>query len=88
MCGGVVVHTDKAADLSLGKDFVAYCDPTDSPERHNFQIYVACLFTDGVDRTRLVRDAWHQKQGIVGNAVGIKRGIGNGEKWHYWFGAS
>ena len=88
VCGGVVVHTDNASDLTLAKDFIAYCDPTDSPERHNFQIYVACVFTDGVDKTRFVRDSWHAKQGIFGNAVGLKRGVGNGETWSYWFGAS
>lgn len=88
VCGGVVVHTDSTSDLTLAKDFIAYCDPTDSPERHNFQIYVACVFTDGVDRTRLVGDAFHRNQGIIGNAVGLKRGIAGGQTWSYWFGAS
>lgn len=89
VCSGVVVHTDEPADLSLAKDYVAYCDPTDSPERHNFQIYVATVYAEGsCDRTRIVKDAWHRQQGIAGNAVGLKRGVKNGERWTYWFGAS
>lgn len=88
VCSGVVVHTDKADDLTLAKNYVAYCDPTDSPERHNFQIYVATVYPDGTDKTRMINDPWHKKQGIVGNAVGMKRGIKNGERWNYWFGAS
>lgn len=88
VCSGVVVHTDNADDLTLAKNYVAYCDPTDSPERHNFQIYVATVYPDGTDKTRMINDPWHKKQGIVGNAVGMKRGIKNGERWNYWFGAS
>ena len=88
VCSGVVLHTEEATDLTLAKDYVAYCDPTDSPERHNFQIYVATVYPDGVDKTRVVKDLWHKKQGIAGNAVGMKRGLKEGERWTYWFGAS
>ena len=88
VCSGMVMHTEESADLTLAKDYVAYCDPTDSPERHNFQIYVATVYPGGVDKTRTVKDALHRKQGIVGNAVGIKRGLKGGEQWTYWFGAS
>lgn len=88
VAGGFVVHTDDSDDLVLAKDYMAYCDPTDSPSRHNFQIYVAAVFPDGIDRTRMLKDAWHRKQGIVGNAVGIKRGLKSGERFDYWFGAS
>lgn len=38
VAGGLVVHTSALEDLTLGKDFIAYDDPTDSYERHNFQI--------------------------------------------------
>ncbi|EHG23454.1 hypothetical protein HMPREF9332_00737 [Alloprevotella rava F0323] len=85
---GVVVHTDNTADLIFNKNYIAYCDPTDSPERHNFQIYVATIYPEGIDTTRLIRDAGHKKNGIVGNAIGIKNGIKSGELWTYWFGAS
>ncbi len=85
--GGVVVHTDNPYDLKLESDFVAYTDPTDSPEKHNFEIYVAALFPEGVEKTTLVKDPWHHKAGIVGNAVGVKRGLKNNEPFSYYFGA-
>ena len=88
VAGGVVVHTDNVQDLTLAKNYVAYCDPTDSPERHNFQIYVATVFPDGADKTRLIVDRWHKRQGIVGNAVCMRRGVKSGEHITYWFGAS
>ena len=88
VAGGVVVHTDNPYDLKLESDYVAYTDPTDSPEKHNFQIYVATLFPDGVDKTMMVDDPWNKKAGIVGNAVGVKCGLKDGERLNYYFGAS
>lgn len=88
VCGGLVVHTDRASDLTLANDHIAYTDPTDNLKRHNFEIYVGVLFPDGADETRFVEDTHHVKQGIVGNAVGIKRGLRAGEKLTYWFGAA
>ena len=88
VCGGVVVHTKEAKDLTLGKDFIAYDDPTDSPERHNFQIYTGLVFPDANVKTRLVKDPWHKRQGIEGNAVGVRKAMKPGEHFVYWFGAS
>lgn len=88
VAGGFVVHTSASNDLTLGKNYIVYDDPTDSYERHNFQIYVAALFPDGGVKTRFVPDNNHLKQGIYGNAVGVKRGVKAGEKFSYWFGAS
>lgn len=88
IAGGFVVHTAEAKDLTLGKTYIAYNDPTDSAEKHNFQIYVAALFTDGDVRTRFVEDRHHRAQGIYGNAVGVKRGVKSGQRFTYWFGAS
>ena len=88
IAGGFVVHTAEAKDLTLGKTYIAYNDPTDSAEKHNFQIYVAALFTDGDVRTRFVEDRHHRTQGIYGNAVGVKRGVKSGQRFTYWFGAS
>ena len=88
VAGGFVVHTEDASDIEVAKDHIVYSDPTDSPERHQFQIYVGVLFPDGADKTMVVKDRWHKKQGIVGNAVGVKRGLKAGEKFGYWFGAS
>lgn len=88
IAGGFVVHTSASEDLTLGKDFIAYDDPTDSYERHNFQIYVAAIFPEGGVKTRFVPDHNHLKQGIYGNAVGVKRSVKAGEKFSYRFGAS
>ena len=84
----VVVHTPDAKDLTLGPDYIIYDDPTDSYDRHNFHIYTALLFPEGDVKTRFVADRVHQKQGIYGNAVGVKRGVRSGERFNYWFGAS
>ena len=88
IAGGLVVHTSDPKDLTLGKDYIVYDDPTDSYERHNFQIYVAAIFPQDNVKTRFLQDRNHTKQGIYGNAVGVKRGIKAGEKFSYWFGAS
>lgn len=88
IAGGFVVHTADPNDLTLDKTYIAYNDPTDSAEKHNFQIYVAAIFPDGDVKTRLVKDNNHHPQGIYGNAVGVKRGVTSGQKFTYWFGAS
>ncbi len=88
VAGGFVVHTADPNDLTLGKTYIAYNDPTDSASKHNFQIYVAALFPNGDVQTRLVKDKYHQRQGIYGNAVGVKRDVKPGQPFTYWFGAS
>lgn len=67
---------------------MAYSDPTDAPKCHNFQIYVATVYPEGHCKTRFIKDKWHAKQGVKGNAVGMKRNVKAGERWIYWFGAS
>lgn len=88
IAGGVVIHTPDANDLTLGPDYIIYDDPTDSYDRHNFHIYTALLYPEGDVKTRFVADRAHHKQGIYGNAVGVKRGVRSGERFNYWFGAS
>ncbi len=88
VAGGFVVHTADPKDLTLTKTYMAYNDPTDSAEKHNFQIYVAAIFPDSDVKTRFVKDDQHLRQGIYGNAVGVKRGLASGQKFTYWFGAS
>ena len=88
VCGGLVVHTDHAADLTLADNYIAYADPTDDAKRHNLEIYVAVVFPDGINETRLVRDPRHRKQGIIGNAIGVKRALKADAAFTYWFGAS
>lgn len=88
IAGGFVVHSADPKDLTLAKTYMAYNDPTDSAEKHNFQIYVAALFPDGDVKTCFVPDKWHRKQGICGNAVGVRHSVKSGQKFSYWFGAS
>lgn len=83
-----MVHTKRTADLTLADDFIAYTDPTDNAARHNFEIYVAVVFPDGINETRLIRDPHHERQGIIGNAIGVKRGLKADATFTYWFGAS
>ena len=49
---------------------------------------MAVVFPDGINETRLIRDPHHERQGIVGNAIGVKRGLTAGATFTYWFGAS
>ena len=88
VAGGFVVHDDKPGSLLLGRDYIAYSDPTDDARKHNFEIYVAVVFPDGADKTAFIPDPYHRKQGITGNAVGVRRSVKSGEKVSYWFGAS
>ena len=88
VAAGVVVHDERPGSLVLGRDFVAYSDPTDNPSKNNFEIYVGVVFPGGADKTTFIRDPWHKKQGIVGNAVGVRRSVENKERVNYWFGAS
>lgn len=85
-CSGVVVHSDDTTSVRLGKYFVQYADPTDSPMKHNFQIYVATLFPDGVANTYIQKyGAPHN--GIAGHALGTATIYPN-ERLTYFFGAS
>ena len=88
VAGGVVMHDEQPNNLVIHRNYIAYSDPTDNPEKHNFQIYVGVVFPNGADKTTLVKDLYHQKQGIVGNAVGVRRCVKSNEKVTYWFGAS
>lgn len=88
VAGGFVVHDEKPESLVIGRDFVAYSDPTDNAGKHNFEIYVGVVFPQGADKTAFVPDRCHKSQGIEGNAVGVRRAVESGEKVSYWFGAS
>ena len=70
MAMGVVLHKEDLTSVFTDKDRVLYADPTDNPKKHNSQIYVGCLFPEGVRQTRtLMLD---QPNGsIAGHAIGI-----------------
>lgn len=84
-CSGFVIHSDDTTSLRLGNNFVQYADPTDSPVRHNFQIYVAVLFPYNAVNTRLLPDA-NPNAGIAGHAIG-EMTIQPNQKITYYFGA-
>jgi len=83
----VVIHTADADNVVLGPNYVQYADPTDSPERHNFQIYVAVLFPDGDVKTQLL-PLEKPQNGIEGHAIGVKKKLKGGEKYTYYFGSA
>ena len=78
LASGVVLHSDDG--LQLGKDYVQYADPTDRPDLHQSQIYVATLFPYGVSKTKVLK-------GEQNHAIGIVKGY-QGAPYTYYFGAA
>lgn len=84
---GFPVHEEDTETKTFAKDYVSYADPTDNVEINNSQVYVAVLFPNGVDNTYYqLFDKKHD--GATGHALGLKRGLANGERYHYCFGAA
>ena len=51
-CSGVVLQSEDRESYVLGKNYVAYTDPTDQPNVHQAPLYVAVLFPNGNVTTR------------------------------------
>lgn len=86
LAAGVVIHSADKESVVVGQNFVQYADPTDKPEHHGSQLYVAALFPDGAEtRTLPLAKA---VDGIEGHAVGIKRKLKNNERYTYFFGSA
>ena len=75
---GVVLHSED--HLLLGKNYVLYADPTDNPKVHQFQIYVATLFPQGVDKTIKFKGTPSHGLGVVSSY--------KGEPYTYYFGSA
>ena len=75
---GVVLHSDD--QYVLGRNYVLYADPTENPQVHQSQIYVATLFPDGVDKTLKLK-------GELSHALGIVNKY-NGSPYTYFTGAA
>lgn len=75
---GVVLHSED--HLLLGKNYVLYADPTDNPKVHQFQIYVATLFPQGVDKTI-------KFEGTPSHGLGVVSSY-KGEPYTYYFGSA
>jgi hypothetical protein len=75
---GVVLHGNQS--LVLGKNYVHYADPTDLPDLNQSQVYVAALFPEGVDETRML-------EGELNHGLGIVRNY-KGAPYTYYFGSA
>jgi hypothetical protein len=78
LASGVVLHGDEG--LQLGKNYVQYADPTDRPDLHQSQIYVATLFPEGVSQTKL-------QKGELNHGIGVVTPY-QGAPYTYYFGAA
>lgn len=86
LAAGIVIHSADKESVVIGRNFVQYADPTDKPEHHGSQLYVAALFPDGAE-TRILPLA-KAVDGIEGHAVGIRRKLKNNERYTYFFGSA
>ncbi len=78
LVSGIVLHSDD--HLILGKDYVLYADPTDNPNLHQSQIYVAVLYPEGVSETKMLKGEQNHGLGIVSKYQGAP--------YTYYFGAA
>ena len=84
---GFPIHEEDTETKTFAKDYVSYADPTDNIEVNNSQVYVGVLFPYGVDNTYYqLFDEKHD--GATGHALGLKRGLKDGERYSYYFGAA
>ena len=84
---GFPIHEEDTETKTFAKDYVSYADPTDNQEVNNSQVYVGVLFPNGVDNTYYqLFDKKHD--GATGHALGLKRGLKDGERYSYYFGAA
>lgn len=87
LASGVVIHKEDTESVVLGKNFVAYADPTDNVEGNCCQLYVATLYPNGMVSTTQ-KPMLKPESGAIGHALGIKKGLSNGEKYTYYFGSA
>ena len=78
LVSGIVLHSDD--HLILGKDYVLYADPTDNPNLHQSQIYVAVLYPEGVSETKMLKGEQNHGLGIVSKYQGAP--------YTYYFGSA
>lgn len=75
---GVVLHgTDH---LILDQRYILYADPTDNPNVHQSQVYVATLYPEGVDETVMLKGKQNHGVGIVHQY--------QGSPYTYYFGSA
>jgi len=77
LCSGVVIQKEDPLPVVLGKNFVAYTDPTDQPDVHHAPLFVAALFPNG--NAEMTKKDNHAL-GIIPNY--------QGEHYTYYFGSA
>ena len=86
LAAGFVIHTAGRESVVIGRDYVQYADPTDRPDRYGGQLYIGVLFPEGAQTRRLL---YARASGSdEGHAVGVKKGLRNGERYTYYFGSA
>ena len=85
--GGVVVHEEDSTAFSVGRNYVEYADPTDDILGNSSQVYTACVFPEGVDKTAYLPYV-KPENGNTGHIVGIHRNLRSNECFTYYFGAA
>ena len=78
LASGIVLHSGD--HLILGKDYVLYADPTENPNLHQSQIYVAVLYPEGVSETKMLKGEQNHGLGIVSKYQGAP--------YTYYFGSA
>lgn len=87
VCAGFVIHEADTTSIELGNDYIHYADTTGDAKRHNCQIYVAAIFPEGAVETRkMMFDT--PTNGNSGHAIGIHKGLKDGETFTYFFGSA
>ena len=72
LASGVVLHSEDADTyyLDMADQYVAYADPTDSPDAQNFQIYTGCVYPNQVKELKtLMFD--NPTNGNAGHILGV-----------------
>lgn len=87
LAAGVVVHPEDTESVILASNMALYADPTDNPEKQNFQIFVGLLFPDGIDYTRYLYTEQDRQNGNAGHVIGVKS-YTPGTRFTYYFGSA
>ena len=85
MATGVVLHG--VGETETSNRWLAYADPTQTPDKNQSEIYVATLFPSAPIEIRTLRKP-NAKFSISGHLLGIKRNLKDGERVIYYFGAA
>ena len=87
LAAGIVVHPEDTETMYLASNMALYADPTDNPEKQNFQIYVGVLFPEGIDYTRYLYTEQDRQNGNAGHVIGVKS-YTPGTRFTYYFGSA